>query len=115
MATVVIADKERELAELYAASLRRRGHDARVWNGRRGASMADVLVVDTLLATGAALVQEFRSLSPVLVVIATGIHPRPARNAPCLGVEYLEKPFGLADLEAAVARATASVSTALVS
>lgn len=107
MAIVVIADKEQELAELYAASLERHGHDARVWMGRGAASAADVLVVDTLLPAGAALVHQFRSLSPGLIVIATGIHPRPGRDAPCLGAEYLEKPFDLADLEAAVARAAA--------
>lgn len=111
MAVVVIADKEQVLAELYAASLGRRGHDTRIWSSRGGACRADVLVVDTLLGDGAALVQQFRSLSPRLFVIATGIHPRRGRHAPCLGAEYLEKPFGLADLEAAVARADLPSST----
>ena len=110
MVVVVVADKERELAELYAASLVRRGHDARAWSDEgTSAGNTEVLVIDTLLSAGDEIVRRFRAVSPKLALIATGIHSRPVKQPSLLGALYLKKPFALADLEAAVAREAASI------
>lgn len=108
MVVVVVADKERDLAELYAVALARRGYDARVWgSAKTEPEPAEVLVVDTLLPAVEALVARFRALSPKLTVISTGIHTPSRWERTGFCAAYLKKPFALGDLEAAVARAVA--------
>lgn len=109
MVVVVVADKERELAELYAASLVRRGHKARLWSDEAALGcITEVVVVDTLFSADDDLVSRLRAVSPKLAVIATGIHSHPVRHPSLLGAPYLKKPFALAELEAAVVRAAAA-------
>lgn len=101
---IVVADTESDLAELYAAALERRGYETHVWRGEASPSVqADVLIADTMLPGVGELIGRFRALSPALAVISTGMHTPLRRELFRFGNAYLKKPFGLGELEAAVA------------
>jgi DNA-binding NtrC family response regulator len=113
VATIVIAEPQEDVRELFAHVLRRLGHDpvdpsTVELDGDRPAAAVDLLLFEPADRGAMRLAQRLRAERPELPLICASIFPRTAEARALKPVAFLEKPFDLAELEAAVARAVAS-------
>ena len=103
MTHILIADSSEDVAQLVsvALSLRGFGTEIRV-RGEQPFRPPDVLVLDAGLRDAAELVDELRTRTPRLPVVATGSRSLDGKRPPLGALAYLVQPFSLTDLAAAV-------------
>jgi hypothetical protein len=107
VATILIYEADPAVAELMAVVVRRLGHVPVDLRDTAHLPEADVLVLEPGDEGAEGWAKLLRTLFPGLPVVCVSIYPRPEASA-LEPVAYLMKPFPLAALEAAIARALAS-------
>ena len=106
MGKVYVVEPSVEVRDLFALLLARLGHEA-VVHSRNGASEEgiDVLLVEPADPDAFALARDLHRRRPEVPIVCASIEPKTSAVTELDPRAYLVKPFGLAELERALATA----------
>ena len=111
MAQILIAEPYPEVRDLLVRIMHRLGHNPVCANGSRpDAAEFDLLLLEPSFPGGAELARELREGRPDLPIVCVSIYPPSDEVAALEPAAYLQKPFGLAQLEDAVTAAIQRVA-----
>ena len=110
MARILVAEPAPEVRRLVAHVVSRLGHEPVVFGegGEHDHEEIDAAVVEPVFSAGVAAVLAIRARDPDLPLVCVSIHPRTTLVDALEAVEFVLKPFRLAELEDAVRSALAA-------